>query len=137
MGIIKNKKVVYFGDMMLTGDVDSIDEEFEKTIQPELLRNDLIFQNVTCVDYPPFGENYDILFFDWGGMSMGNDILGSFCREITQEAKNRPNTYYVMTSTFTKYAMEDAIDRLDDKPFNIFLSISQFVEFYKTYEIIK
>lgn len=137
MELIKNKKVVYFGDAMLTFDVESVDEEFEKTIEPEILENGLKFENVKCVDFPPFGENYDILFFDWGGMSIGNDMLGSFCRHITREAKDRPNTYYVMTSNFTKYAMEDALDRLgDDKPFNIFLTISQFAEFYKTHELI-
>ena len=134
MKVIKNKKVVYFADCMFSGAIDNIEDEWKLEVAKTLEKNGLIFENVKCTEKPPFGESYNILFFDWGGMSLGNDLLGSFCRAITREAVDRPNTYYVMTSSFTERAMEDVLETLHDvdKSFNIFLNIAKFAEFYKT-----
>ena len=135
MDIIKNKKVVYFADMMLGGGVSTLEEEFEKCVSPKLEEAGLKFENVKCMESPPFGQmSYDILFFDWGGMSIGNDMLGSFCRQICREAPDRPSTYYVMTSLFTREAMEDAMHDLPKLP-NVFLNVRKFASYYKQFEL--
>ena len=133
MVTIKNKKVVYFADIMCSVKNPTIQEEWDNEVAKKLKEEGLIFENVKCMESPPFGEGYDILFFDWGGMSIGNSMLGSFCRAITREAADKPNTYYVMVSNFTSRAMEDALETLDnvDKLPNIFLNVSLFAEFYK------
>jgi len=135
--IIKNKRLVYFADEMLTMGSETIEDEFNTYVKSHLEAKGLEFTNVKCISVPPFGQmSYDILIFDWGGMSIGNDLLGSFCRQILKEAKDKPNTYYVMSSTFTKYAMEDAIDEFSGGNLhNIFLDIDKFAEFYKKYEL--
>jgi hypothetical protein len=107
------------------------DIPFEGTIQDEL--DVLKFKlseakipefKIEVTDRPPFKEQYDILFFDWGGMSIGNSILEHFCRHIYEQALERPGTAFVMVSYFTKEAMDDAIKEFGkDKPDNIFLEI--------------
>lgn len=129
---IKNKKVVYFADPILSSASNSIEEEFDDFVRAELEGSGLNFTNVQCVDVPPFGKmNYDILFFDYGGMSFGNNLIHSFCKQIIKEAEDYPNRMFVMVSCFTKYAMEDAMDELGERH-NIFLSIDEFVEYFKT-----
>ena len=86
--------------------------------------------NVTYMENPNF-ENYyfDVMFFDYGGMSMGNSMLESFCRRILKHAEDHPQKFYVMTSTFTAYAMNDLILELgSDTPTNIIPSITLFLK---------
>jgi hypothetical protein len=74
-------------------------------------------------------KDFDILFFDWGGMSVGNDCLQRFCRYILDDAENHTNRYYVMVSMFTEEAMKDAVmDFGKSKPFNVFLSVNKFAK---------
>ncbi len=137
METIKNKKLVYFADEMLSMSSETIEDEFNTYIKSHLEAKGLEFTNVKCVTKPPFGRmSYDILIFDWGGMSLGNDMISSFCRQILREAQEKPNTYYVMSSTMTKYAMEDALTEFNgEKLHNIFLDIDKFADFYKQYEL--
>lgn len=137
MTTIKNKKVIYFADPMLSMFTESIEEECDISVKSELDSLDIEFDNIICTDMPPFNESYDILFFDYGGMSMGNDMLGSFCRKIIKDAELFPSRYYVMVSTFTAYAMKDAIEYMGQTPKNIYLSVKQFAEEYKEIERLK
>ena len=137
---IRNKKVLYFADPMFTMGVETIEQECEESVIEELYLHDLEFEKIECWEQPPFGQtNYDILFFDYGGMSMGNDMLGSLCRQILREAKDYPSRYYVMVSSFTMRAMKDEMkDYLGSSELrclsNIYLSIKDFVEAFKKYE---
>ena len=134
--IIKNKRVVYFADPMLSSASESIEEEYDFVARRKFINNGFDFENVICVDITPFGNvTYDILIFDWGGMSMGNSLLESYCKYILDEAEDNPNTYYVMASTFTKYAMEDAMYDLKNELHNVFLDVDSFIEFYKKIEL--
>lgn len=139
--VIRNKKVVYFGDPMLTTRCDSIEQECEEVIIPALEFEDIRFEKIKCMDMPPFGQvSYDILFFDYGGMSIGNDLLGSFCRHILREAQDYPSRYYVMVSSFTQYAMKDALSGFASESgirhlSNIYLSIQDFARAFKKYEL--
>lgn len=83
-------------------------------------------KDIKCFDTPDclYDESYDILFFDWGGMSLGNSMLEHFCRYIYKHAEDNPNKLFVMVSLFTKQAMTEAIEEFgDNKPWNLFLSI--------------
>lgn len=114
---------------------DPVDEGLETDvaiIKRACKEHGLNVGKIRTTDLPPFeGFDFDILFFDWGGMSMGNDMLGSFCRQIIEEAENHPSKVYVMTSKFTGAAMEDALRELKDRPFNIYLSVEKYGQMLK------
>jgi hypothetical protein len=80
-------------------------------------------------------RNYDVLFFDWGGMSIGNSMLEHFCGRILTQAEERPNTYFVMTSLFTESAMFDAKESFGKELANLFLNIDDFVAFLKKMKV--
>ncbi len=127
-------KVLYWADYPAL--FDSVIDEYENSIRPEHEEEGLFFkQKVKCMDIPPEDdEYYDLLLFDWGGMSLGNDMLGSFCREIIKWAEDNPNRSYIMVSSFTAEAMREAKDSFgEDKDvnaiFNIFLSFKDFIKF--------
>lgn len=121
---IRNKKVLLFADPM-----NPIEEELDD-LNTKLMNRCILFDKIKGVDIPPFRgiENYDILFFDWGGMSIGNSLMDHFCREIIEESKDYPNRIYVMISRFTREAMEDAINEFgqDIQTHNIFLDFEDF-----------
>lgn len=114
-------KVIYFADAM--GDT----EEEGESIRHGLLSIG-IETSVKVTDMPPFNEPFDVLFFDWGGMSLGNSLLDSFCRQIVEQASDYPSRIYVMASEFTKWAMEDIKGELSEIPHNIFLSFEDAEE---------
>ncbi|MCE5212129.1 MAG: hypothetical protein LLG40_11290 [Deltaproteobacteria bacterium] len=134
--IFSAEKVIYFCDPMFTSMVDSPEEEYEVNINPALNRHHIEFENVTCtIDSNCLDEICDVFFFDWGGMSVGNSCLEHLCREIRKLADDRPNTYYVVVSEFTQFAMIDALLEFGkEKPFNIFLDIDSFVEYFKKHK---
>jgi hypothetical protein len=124
----KKLKFLYFGDMC--GDLNE-----ERDHIAEELKDNGIEVDIDVTDMPPRDMDYDVLFFDWGGMSVGNSMLEHFCREFIEDAKDKPSRMYIMTSMFTTAAMEDALsyfDReLDKKPANIFLTIADAIPLLK------
>ena len=127
---IKNKKVIYFADPM-----GNLKEELEIEIVKPLVKKGVLFDRIRCMDTPPFKERYDILFFDWGGMSVGNTLMEHFCDKIIEDSQEYPNRLFVMVSRMTRYAMEDSIRTFgeDIKVHNIFLDIESFAEYYKKF----
>jgi len=118
MKAIKDKlKAIYFGDPL--GDVDEEADEIKKSLESHGIAIE-----IKATDRPPFYEAFDILFFDWGGASIGNSMLGHFCRWIVDHAENHPGNLYIMTSVFTEEAMKDALETLPDVPNNIYLGLS-------------
>lgn len=101
-----------------------------------------VFLNVTnrvdlkCVftasDLPKFqhGESYDVLLFDWGGMSLGNSMLEHFAEHIFQLAEDNPSKYYVVISQLSAYAFKDIVERCkpENTPANLFLNNEDFFE---------
>lgn len=130
METVLNKKVIYFGDMMYSRSYESLEEEFNGDIHPEFMKNGVKFSEVKFTESPPFDENFDILLFDWGGMSLGNDMIGSLTRKIARDAVDFPSKLYVMVSSMSKWAMEDAKKEGIEYP-NIFLSIPEFCDYWK------
>lgn len=121
-------KTYYFADMFWSSFFDSIEDEFNEMVALPFKAAGIKFENVTCTDTPPFKESYEILFFDWGGMSLGNSLLNSFCRQILQEAKDNPSIDYIMTSTFTSSAMKDAQLDFGEYLPNIYLTIEEYIK---------
>lgn len=134
--LFKNKKVVYFADPMLTMRYETQEEECEDAIIHPLKTLGIRFHKIECTIRPPFGQiNYDVLFFDYGGMSIGNSILESFCKQILREAKDYPSRYYVMVSSFTERAMKEIQkDYGTEEEPNIFLTLEDFAQTFLIHE---
>ncbi|MCK9417378.1 hypothetical protein M0Q97_12130 [Candidatus Dojkabacteria bacterium] len=119
-------KVLYFHDCMTNE--EEIQEEIRR-YQREFYLNQIEINKIEDTDMPPFGGNYDILLFDWGGMSVGNSVMESFCREILEEAIEKPSKIYIMVSSMTSYAMQEAMREFKDEngnmPSNVFLTITE------------
>ena len=117
-------KGVYWHDF-----VEKDDEKLDLKIQVLTPCDEarIYVKKIECFDLPQaLEEEYEILFFDWGGMSLGNSCMQHFCHQIINHALDRSGRFYVMVSAFTKEAMEEAIVEFGkDKPFNIFLSIEE------------
>lgn len=71
-------------------------------------------------------KNFDILFFDYGGMAMpGNSMVEMLCKDLIEHAKEHPDRYYIMASRITGWAMKEVLlnNSLDDMPKNIIFDI--------------
>lgn len=118
---------------------DSLEDEIE-IYEFQLERIGIDYKKVKLSDNVNLIEegDYDILFFDWGGMSMGNSMLEHFCDRILKKARECPDKHFVMLSMFTKDAMRDAKNELDKEieevPYNIFLGIEEYGTWKKKYE---
>jgi len=124
--------VIYFHDPM-----DEPEPEM-RIIQREFHDAGFELPSIIETDLPPFmgasnERGYDILLFDWGGMSLGNSLLSHFCEEILDEALECPNRTYIMTSYFTKEAMDEAKESFDKAngsvPPNVFLSVKDYCNY--------
>lgn len=116
---MKNIRIIYFCD------IDDDNEQETQSIQRYLASVIGWDVPVEMTTLPPFKEKFDVLFFDWGGMSLGNSMLDHFCKNIIECAENNPGRIFIMTSEMTKYAMMEALHELKDRPNNIYLSIEK------------
>jgi hypothetical protein len=126
-----NDKVLYFHDFMT--DEEQTQEEVRR-FQRKFFENGIQIDEIQTTDTPPFGEmRYDILLFDWGGASIGNSLMGSFCEDILNEALEKPSRLYIMVSSFTAEAMKEAYESFKEAngelPANVFLSIYDACKF--------
>lgn len=119
-------RAIYFGDPG-----DDVEEERDAIVKS--LQMEGIGMEIEATDLPPWNERYDVLFFDWGGLSMGNSMLEHFCREILNESENNPGRVYVMTSQFTKRVMEEAKEDLNTAPDNVYLDIDSALNALRVY----
>ena len=136
MKVIK-EQALYFHDFM------SNEKESKKELDniiAEFKENGIEFENeIPDTDVPPMRgsgkeRNYDILFFDWGGASVGcQGLFDSFCRKILEESLDCPSKVYVMCSLFTARAMKEAKTEFErdngSVPPNVFLTIKEASEF--------
>jgi hypothetical protein len=129
--------VVYWADPMLSPVSETLEDEYDLNVGRELKHDfNLEFENVKYVFEPPLlawnvGIFYEILFFDWGGMSIGNSLLESFCRNILEEAEENPSKLYVTCSMMTLRAMNEALTEMKSRPANVLLTVTEFGEFFK------
>lgn len=128
--------VVYWSDPALSMFSDDPDEDYNLNVGSKLkYEGGLQCANLKQTNSPPFdGSNeiyFDILFFDWGGMCMGNSLLETFCEYILEHAEEHPSKLYVMCSTFTTRAMNEALIEMKNRPANVLLSVKEFIDFFK------
>lgn len=110
-------KAIYFADM-----AGNIQQEKKQILK--ILNDYGINFKIKATSNPPWDEHFDVLFFDWGGLSIGNSMLQHFCHWIIEHATDHPGNVYVMTSQFTKEAMKDALSILPETPDNIYLQLN-------------
>lgn len=123
-------KIIYFADLM--GDL----EEEAKQIELQLIKNGITnFKKIEIREVPQFLENerFDVLFFDWGGMSIGNSLLEHFCDQIIKHAIEHPSRLYIMNSVFTAEAMQDTLTYFPEVKSisNIFLNFNDALPYLK------
>jgi len=130
------ENVLYFHDYMV--DEGQVQSEIND-IKTQFQNNGLFISEIKETEIPPFNDKqlYDILLFDWGGASLGNSFMDSFCEEILRESLERPNKIYIMTSSFTRLAMEEALTSFEFRngsvPSNVFLEIDKACKFINEY----
>lgn len=129
-------KIIYFSDPMLSILVDTQEQEFKISVESPLEDKGILVNGLMLKfrDYYPQGESFDYMFFDWGGMSLGNSMMESLCRHIVREAELYPNRCFVVVSTFTEYAMKDALMELGAKQPNIFTNLNDFANYFLSLE---
>ena len=140
-----NERVIYFADPMLTFGCKSIEEEYRDGVGLRLKTHCIKFHDVHCTTEPPFAsgnsgiEHFDILFFDWGGMgTLDQRLMMNYCRMLLKDAQEHPSRFYVVASAFTELAMKDAMSEFRDSvPANVFLSIKDFVNYYKVFKKVQ
>jgi len=72
------------------------------------------------------GVKYDVLLFDWGGMSFGNSMLEHFSNRFIRCAEDRPSSYFVIISSMTKDAIDEAEEELQLYLPNVYYSLDEF-----------
>ena len=127
-------KFIYCGDYM--GDLEEECNDIRKQIERKLkLKEGSLI--IEIKEGNPIGTSFDILFFDWGGATIGNSVMEHYCRGFINEAKECPNKLYIMTSAMTGQYMEDELKdelEMEHEPIpNIFLNIDKALPFIKTY----
>ena len=125
------RPVVYFHDPFVISTCETGEDEFKQYVQPLFKAVGISFKHIECSDTPPFDKPFEILLFDWGGMSVGNDLLSGFCRQILHEAAEKTDRYFIVVSSFSKEAMKDALAEFGNLPSNVFLDAGSFAQYLK------
>lgn len=120
-------KYLYFADLM--GDIEQERKALELYLQSKV-SNKIKVKSTDTPPFPGFDKEryFDVLLFDWGGMSIGNSMLEHFCNNIFEQARENESKLFIMTSTFTEEAMQDCILEMkkEGEPINnIFLNIDR------------
>ena len=136
--IILKGRALFFIDCM--GSLGhTAEEEMQETLDSLKNIDGISFEEVELTEAPPFkGDKYfDYLFFDYGGMSIGNSMLEHFSRYFMQDAVDNPSKLFCVISQFTKDAVVDAERQLGkEKPQNVFYDIDEFIAHAKKFHEI-
>ena len=67
---------------------------------------------------PADAERAEIIVFDWGGMSLGNDLLGHQIRTLTRWAEDHPSALVIIRSMLSWNELQNEIrdERLPSLP---------------------
>lgn len=125
MKSLKNRKLVFFHDWL-----SPHDEELDNLV----LGLQALGYNVDRGDIkrfnspPPVDENFDILFFDYGGVGFESAVITSDW--LWSMADLYPNRDFVMVSDFTREAISDIEKRYYKLP-NIFYDIDTWYAYFE------
>jgi hypothetical protein len=109
---IKSKVVVF---------CDEGQNDWDNYFKREFDHAEIEFENLQVFDSPDaFEQSFEILMYDWGGMSFGNSMLDHFTRRIYELAEENPSKDFILLSRFTERAYEDMLAGGHEKLFNIY-----------------
>ncbi|MAF43731.1 MAG: hypothetical protein Unbinned7913contig1002_18 [Prokaryotic dsDNA virus sp.] len=128
-------RFVYLGDYL--GDLNEECNDIKVEIQLKLSISNSKPIVIKIIKQYPKALDFDVLFFDWGGASIGNSMMDHYCRDFIRDAKENSNKLFVMTSTMTAQYMGEELDNYlpEDRKLisNIFLNITDALPYIKTY----
>jgi hypothetical protein len=77
--------------------------ELKKTFSKEVFLNPITYYRALYAREGGQGikPGTDLVLFDYGGMSLGNDLLGSNSRELIKWLQDHPNSLAIIVSAFT------------------------------------
>jgi len=114
-----DKKVVAF--------CDEGRHDWDNIFHPRFLRKEIKLTNVTVYSTSKaFLQSFDVFMFDWGGMSLGNDMMEHFIRRLYKSADNHPNKDYVLLSRMTQEAYSDFLGYGDLVSLSNILTFNEF-----------
>jgi len=105
-------KIAVFNDPFGCMGVSAEDEYAEYKEQCEVIfKQPSVYHLESIVDFKP---NTDVMLFDFGGMSLGNDLMDSNSREVIRMAEDNPSLLVLVTSSFTyRQAVEIELQNLE------------------------
>lgn len=108
-------KILYFNDCLGTSCGMNAEQEADylKHFLGEILFEGVKFSFKNTHNLlDAFNENYDIMFFDFGGIGIGaSDTAYSFARGIFTLLKDNPNRLFVSWSAFTNNYLEEECEK--------------------------
>ena len=120
---MKKYNCLYFADVM--GDIQDEGKTLKERLNSEQIKTPCF--KIEDTPQEMFNGNYDILFFDYGGISIGNSLLEHFCSSIIELAEKYPSRYFCMVSQFTEYAMKELLEGMGMQPHNIYFDIEKLI----------
>jgi len=86
------------------------DDEFERSVQNYEEDHDLkLDATLANVFDPAEAERAGMIIFDWGGMSLGNDLRGHQIRALTRWAEDHPSALVIIRSILSWNELQDQI----------------------------
>lgn len=120
---LQNLKCYYLADPIGTSDLTP---EEEMRVHQDRLKRRGADLNIEIFPQKMYGEEFedikfDILFFDWGGMALGNSLMQHFLRRILKAAELKQSSLFILVSSFTHMYMEEELNAqgIKELPYNI------------------
>jgi hypothetical protein len=126
-------RTVLFGDTAYSRKNRSLMEEFFNNVAKNLFFYNIHFNSVEVFDnVDAFDKNYDVLFFDYGGIDGCGDLLRDYSRQLFKTAIDKPNKDFVAIGCYTDIIFKELTEELkvqrEEKPANVFFSLSNYID---------
>jgi len=109
------------------GENEHMRDNLESIINDELKVNKIGYKIkiLLTLEFPK--ESFDILFFDYGGLSVYNNTeFRDGCKNLLKHAEDHPSKFYVLWSSVTQWAIEDMLEWTGkDKPANLLYELEE------------
>lgn len=111
---------------------DGGDHEEDIVKVKKVLSQNLEEYDFEAYDTPEYADKFfDVLLFDWGGMSLGNEMLDWFSRNIIEYIREHPSKIVVIISEMTKWAFEDAMREFENEEIQVFYGLEQYLKYLR------
>lgn len=124
-------RIIHLADYMMSWSIENHHQEFKEEIELPLENRGIVVDGLLLRHMEHYtSDACDYMFFDWGGASIGNSMMDCICRYIIQDAVNYPSRVYIVTSSFTEFAMKEALEEFGTELPNVFVSIDKFCDWF-------